>query len=91
MIKLTHYSDSGHGWIAVKRYILDQFGLLTEISKYSYQSKSGETVYLEEDCDAAKLITYLEGHEISFNVTEKNTNGSSAIRSYNRFNHKIAG
>ena len=91
MLKLTHYSDSGHGWFAVKRYVLAQFGLLSEISKCSFQSKSGETVYLEEDCDAAKLITYLEGHSISFDVNEKNINGSSPIRYYDRFVHKIAG
>ena len=53
-MKLKEYifhTDPGHGWIAVKRKELADLGVLDKVSSYSYQK--GQTVYLEEDCDAA--------------------------------------
>ena len=44
------HSDPGHGWLAVKRAELVRLNILDKISSYSYQK--GNTVYLEEDCDA---------------------------------------
>lgn len=49
-LKLTQHSDGGHSWLAVKRSLLKELGILEKISSCSYQR--GETVYLEEDCDA---------------------------------------
>jgi hypothetical protein len=45
------HTDPGHGWLAVKRKELIELGILDKVSYYSYQK--GQTVYLEEDCDAA--------------------------------------
>jgi len=45
-----YHQDPGHGWIAVKRKELERLGILDKISGFSYQN--GDTVYLEEDCDA---------------------------------------
>lgn len=45
------HCDPGHGWLAVKRMELIRLKLLDKISSYSYQK--GDTVYLEEDCDAS--------------------------------------
>lgn len=84
-LKMTHYSDSGHGWIAVKRSLLVQFGLLNKISAYSYQSKAGTTVYLEEDGDAPILINTLRAHGIAYQLDTKYKDGSSLIRSYPRY------
>ena len=52
-----YYSDAGHGWVAVKRKELISLGLLNNISPYSYQR--GQTVYLEEDRDAAVFFKAL--------------------------------
>lgn len=43
------HSDPGHAWLAVKRKLLIDLGILHKITPYSYQK--GKTVYLEEDCD----------------------------------------
>ena len=45
------YTDPGHGWIAVKRNVLDILNIADKITPFSYQK--GHTVYLEEDCDAS--------------------------------------
>ena len=55
-IKLKHYSDAAHGWISVKRDLLISLGIESEVSNYSYQSKTGGTVYLEEDRDLRLLL-----------------------------------
>lgn len=47
---ITLHEDAGHGWYAVKRRALKELGLLSSITRFSYQK--GDTVYLEEDCDA---------------------------------------
>lgn len=76
--KLNYFSDPGHGWIAVKRWFLVEIGVdLKAISPYSYQSRTGKTVYLEEDCDAALLINAMDKSEYLLEL--------SAIRMEERF------
>lgn len=80
------YSDAGHAWLAVKFADLNKVGLyLKDISNYSYIS--GKTVYLEEDCDAAKFFkayedTYGEPPKYVEKYTER-----SHIRSFTRIFH----
>ena len=71
--RYTFHSDLGHAWVAVKRAELRRLGLLDEISRYSYQN--GETVYLEEDCDAALFIAKKEslGEPLTFREKHKDT------------------
>lgn len=57
-MKIKFYPDAGHGWYAVKRRVINEFGLATKISGYSYQR--GQTVYLEEDGDATAFFTELK-------------------------------
>jgi len=45
----TKIYDPGHGWLKVSRKAYEASGYVA--SRYSYQSASGKTVYLEEDCD----------------------------------------
>ena len=60
------YSDSGHGWLAVKRQELENLGLVNAISHYSYVK--GKTVYLEEDRDATLFKNaYTQAHGIMLN------------------------
>lgn len=54
------HSDSGHGWLAVKRKELEDLNILDKISSCSYQSETGKTVYLEEDCDGSLFVTTYE-------------------------------
>ena len=79
----TFYSDPGHGWLAVDRLSLLASGVAHLISSYSYQL--GETVYLEEDCDAGLFMGTL-GYTPQF--TEDYTDQESPIRHYSSFRLK---
>ena len=80
---LKYYTDPGHGWIAVKRKMIDDLGIADQITAYSYVN--GQTVYLEEDCDAVLLIQSLKKTGITVKIEQRNTNNRSPIRSYTRF------
>lgn len=63
------HEDPGHGWLAVPRTELRALGIAGEVSEYSYQSRDGSIVYLEEDCDLslfcrAKGIQRLNSSEV---------------------------
>jgi hypothetical protein len=84
------YSDSGHGWLAVKRTELIKLGILDKISHYSYQR--GETKYLEEDCDMS-IFFKAKGwtaEDFKTNVVEGKFQDRSPIRSYESFSDKVA-
>lgn len=95
-MKVTFFEDPQHGWLAVKRKALEQLGIEKEISGCSYQR--GETVYLEEDCDAGKFMkAYAEKMGVStenwqemkaqlFDMKKSHTNNSSPVRSYAGYN-----
>jgi hypothetical protein len=79
-MKLVAYNDPGHGWMAVKRIELYRLGIADKVSTYSYQR--GDTVYLEEDCDAALFLeAYAKAHGAPV-VEDRYCNGNSPIRSY---------
>jgi hypothetical protein len=67
-MKMTRHEDGGHSWFAVKRSMLEELGLKESISPYSYQS--GETVYLEEDSDAAKFFDAYARKVLGFSPKE---------------------
>jgi len=78
------HSDSGHGWLAVKRNELTELNISEKITGYSYQK--GDTVYLEEDQDATLFFNEFEkmfGCKPVFR--ESYIDGYSPIRSYNRY------
>lgn len=78
------YIDPGHGWLAVKKSILQDLKILHRISSYSYIK--GDTIYLEEDCDATCFVQSYEekyGFKPMFDV--KSTDTTHPIRSYQRF------
>ena len=82
-ITLKFYADPGHGWVAVKRKLLDELGIADKITSYSYQK--GKTAYLEEDLDLGTLLKALNERGIGVKFTEKHTNRYSPIRNYMRF------
>lgn len=73
------HTDAGHGWLAVKRSELVRLGILDQISPYSYQR--GDTVYLEEDCDAGTFCKAKEekGEKIE---TRESYHDRSPLRNY---------
>ena len=79
------HSDSGHGWLAVKKTLVRELGLASEISEYSYMQ--GQSTYLEEDGDMSKFLTrFKEVFGIEPNIKElEQRNGQSVIRSMKRF------
>ena len=51
----TFHTDPGHGWLEVSKSQLETVGLgVDQISGYSY--RNGDTLYLEEDCDAGLFL-----------------------------------
>jgi hypothetical protein len=78
------YTDAGHGWVAVKRRLLIELGILDKITRFSYQR--GLTVYLEEDCDVATFVeAYKNEHGHMPTFIEGSWVDCSPIRSYENF------
>jgi hypothetical protein len=76
------HSDPGHGWLAVKRQELKDLGILNKVSVCSYQK--GQTVYLEEDCDAPLFIKAKEAKGENINIKESYKD-NTPIRNYEPF------
>jgi len=81
--RFLYYQDPGHGWVAVKRTLLQQLGIEDRITPYSYQR--GGTVYLEEDRDFSTFHHAANAAGIEPNYLPKHTDKRSPIRSYERF------
>ena len=79
-ITVTSYNDPGHGWLAVKRDLLEQLGIADKISTYSYQR--GATAYLEEDCDASVFFSAAQAAGLTLTLKHKYCDRRSPIRSY---------
>lgn len=67
-VMLKYHQDPSHGWVETTRAELHRLGLAQSVSHFSYVLGTGaptDRVYLEEDCDAPKLIEALqaEGHK----------------------------
>jgi len=82
-----HYSDPGHGWIAVSTALILELGIGPKISLYS--RIRGNTVYLEEDGDA---LAFVEAYTAKFGVaptiaSRPQAQSSSVIRRYPSFSN----
>lgn len=80
------YADAGHGWLAVKRNELIELGIINQVSHFSYEN--GDTVYLEEDCDAGLFINAMKERDIPFTYRDNIHPDFSPIRSYKNFRLK---
>ena len=79
-LEFTYHTDPGHGWVEVKRSSLIELDVdLSKIS-YSYQSRDGRTVYLEEDCAVVPLIEAMKAKKISYEFKVLHTNNEHWIR-----------
>ena len=82
-LTLRFLSDPGHGWLKVNRKVIQTLGQF-DISGYSYQR--GPWVFLEEDCDAAKVVDALRTQGATVKIQPKaQANKSSKVRSYESF------
>lgn len=78
------HEDPGHGWLEVPVEDICELGIVTDISRYSYQR--GQIAYLEEDCDAPRFLEALKARGIPFKLTENVYPRSLApIRNYGMF------
>lgn len=80
-IKLIYYSDASHGWLRVPKSLIKTLNMQRDISHFSYESKTGLTVYLEEDSDATNLINKLRDLGIKVSYREIDHGDRSFIRS----------
>jgi len=60
--------------------MLVDYGVADKITHFSYQK--GDTVYLEEDCDAPTLVNAIALKGIVINYKSRQTDRRSPIRSY---------
>lgn len=82
MLKFMSYSDDGHGWLRVPKYLVQDLLGLEKISAYSYENNGW--LYLEEDNDAGIFIAKLNELNHQFSVKHSRKNGQSHIRNYSR-------
>ena len=63
-IELRFHSDPGHGWLEVSLSTIRRFGFqANDFSIYSYveyNPAKGWVIFLEEDCDATKLLQAID-------------------------------
>jgi len=77
-------SDSGHGWLAVKKSHITELNLQDSISRFSYVKNN--IIYLEEDCDANKFIqAYKNRFGYNPDYCESVVDGQSKIRRYEAY------
>ena len=82
-IKKYFHSDSGHGWLAVKRGEVEKLGIADKISGFSYQK--GKTVYLEEDNDLTTFKNAIEATGVTLEIKEAKPVKRSNIRGFKAF------
>ena len=82
-MKITYFNDGGHGWYSVKRSKLAAMGVLGKVSGFSYQK--GDSVYLEEDCDAGLFFNALTEEEKQSIKVIDSYSQACPVRNYERF------
>jgi hypothetical protein len=81
---ITYHHDPAHGWLEVKRELVEMLGIQGLISSYSYQK--GDRLFLEEDADASLLIRSLGELGIKYTLIDRHTNADHWIRVLDRYN-----
>jgi hypothetical protein len=85
-MEFTFYSDPGHGWLQVPHKIIDDLGISSKITHYSYRDQ--ECAYLEEDCDLSLFMQEAKANGLAITFIERNFNHDCAIRNYQRYTTK---
>lgn len=83
-LSVVFLSDPGHGWVKVSREKVRKLGFLHKVSQYSYQNS--KWLFLEEDCDAARLVEACKEQNVALKIkNKKQSNKQSKVRSYEHF------
>ena len=82
-MKLNYYQDPGHGWIKAPKSLLQRLGIAGDISAYSYMR--GDCAYLEEDCDAERLLAAAGRAGLVIQLKPLYSQKSSKIRGYRQY------
>lgn len=80
--------DPGHGWLKVPLCVLDQWGLLPQITPYSYirLGVRQSFAYLEEDCDASVFMDAAKQRGVSIKLRRRVAGQKeSKVRRYEAF------
>ena len=66
----TFHTDPGHGWLEVSVSAAESVGLSpADFSNFSY--RKGDILYLEEDCDAPKLLNAMKALGLEYGTVER--------------------
>jgi len=87
MSKFTFHSDPAHGWLEVPVTAVIELGLVpSSFTAYSYQSRDGSVLFLEEDCDAPTFLEAYKAHKGTANLgfDERHYEASHWIRELDR-------
>lgn len=87
VLKRRHYIDPVHGWVQVKRSLLEHFNIAHLISPYSYQK--GALVYLEQDRDLNLFLFTLKCKGFTCRLIEQRTDSLSEIKSYESYEYEV--
>ena len=79
----TFHEDPGHGWLRVPRKLLVELGIEKQITPYSFQQ--GESVYLEEDCDAGTFIEAMKKRGIRVKFDSRFHENTASCRYYESY------
>ena len=82
-MKFDFFTDPGHGWVKVKRTLIEKLGLDDKITHFSYVR--GDYVYLEEDLDLTTFMKAMKEVGKTVEFREHSTNNSSRIRNYDSY------
>jgi len=83
-LEFEFITDPGHGWLAVDYLLLEDLDIHKTISHYSYRNRG--IAYLEEDCDAQKLLQTLDELGIPYKISQRNySDGEATLRRYNNY------
>lgn len=82
-LQVRYHQDPSHGWLEVPRSELVAAGIANKVSRYSYQR--GNTVYLEEDCDAPLFVQACQRRGIDVLPIAVFTEAESFIRRLDPF------
>lgn len=75
----TFWTDPGHGWLEVRVAEAAIVGLKpSDFSECSY--RTGQRLFLEEDCDAPLFINAWKNSGRTITIVEENDNDESFVR-----------
>ena len=83
--KYQWYTDPGHAWLRVSTAVCKQLGILDRVSRFSYQSKKGDYLYLEEDCDAGLFLQAVKDRQLPCHMLPTKYQTESRVRHLDRY------